>query len=784
MDEELASEIIARFEADWQEGNPPDIRTVWAAHRDQGLSLLKELVHIDFEYRFHGDQDPSLEQYLERFPELLSDRHVCADLVLAELEQQQLKQGLAFENCLQRFPNLRLELLARQRTFFGVAQPSLSCQSSSANRNETERQPIRKIEQYDMLDVLGRGQFGTVFRAIDTQLDRTVAVKIPNTQDDQVDNPHAAVDLNLFEARQVAKLNHPHIVPLYQIREWEGSILLVYQYVSGDDLAKRLRSETFTPHRIAEVISLVADAIAYGHSQGILHRDIKPSNILIDETSHVWLTDFGLAFDMTQSIDHAAQAGTLAYMAPEVALKHVVADGRSDVYSLGVVLYQALTGVLPFRGSADALIRQLESKEAISPRILEPSIPRDLELVCMRAIRKSPADRYQSAKEFADDLRRYLRREPVHAGPITTTKRLIRWCQRRPALATLGSLLITSLITGGWLLWQQSLETQKEAQRAEKQLRTTMNTLSEIHQRSSEQTLRSPDLRELVLQVNTPVENYYQQIIEESADDFSRIPELVRALIELGNISNTLGKFEQAEQQFQRAIFLMESDSSPVTQQFTTLALYARMGLAASYRKRANWNETIRHYDSAYRDLMELQKPGHGSTPMERKLLLPEICWYLGEAYRALAEPRKSMEFVKQARANWMTLASENNDKPFEIELAKCAYLIGSNCIDIEENELAIAEFQIAAKLFESCTEIYPQAPNFQRDLGASYHTIARLQFDLGNSEASIEWYRKAIRVRESLVARFPTTEKFAKDLAGSKTNLEELLKSKTDTSH
>jgi len=778
MEEERASEVISRFEADWQAGNRPDLLIVWTAHRDQGVSLLKELIHIDLEYRFREQDELSLERYLERFPELLSDRQACADLVLAELEQQQLQHGLAFESCLQRFPNLRLELLARHRTFLVASQPSHATPPPIVNQRVTTSEPIRQIDQYDLLAVVGRGQFGTVYRAMDTQLDRTVAIKVPNPMKGQDDNPQAAEDLNLTEARQVAKLNHPQIVPLYQIREWEGSILLVYRYVSGEDLAKRIQSESFTLNRIAEVISLVADAISYGHSQGVLHRDIKPSNILIDESSQVWLTDFGLAFDMNHSVDHADQAGTLAYMAPEVALKHAVADGRSDVYSLGVVLYQWLTGVLPFRGNSELLIQQLESKEAIPPRFLDPSIPRDLELICLKAIRKSRADRYQSAKEFADDLRRYLRQEPIQAGLITPMKRILRWCQRHPAYATLSLLLVCSLTVGAWLVWLQSLQTQRESKRAENRLRSTMNTLSEIHQRSSEQNLRSPEFRDLVQEVNTPAENYYKQIIDESSRERSRIPDLVRALVELGSISNTLGKFDQAEQQYQQALFLLDTGSPQMPKEDSHLALYAQLGLATSFRKRGNWEKAIQQYESAYEILMEYSHNDEDSARSEYQRLFPETCWYLGEAYRTLGQPVRSLELALKARTGWETVAAVS---ALEIELAKCAYLIASNCIDIDDKQRALAEFETAAKLFEICVKRYPQAPNFQRDLGSTYHNIARAHFELENRASCIEWYRKAIRVRETLSARFPTVDKFTQDLDGSKTNLEELLRSEID---
>jgi eukaryotic-like serine/threonine-protein kinase len=307
------------------------------------------------------------------------------------------------------------------------------------------------LGDYELLEELGRGGMGLVYRARQRNLDRLVAVKVlslgPLADPDQIRRFRG-------EASAAGCLQHNHIVRIHEVGVHEGRHYIVMDYVEGQSLAEIVRQGPLEAKRAARYLQAIARAIDYAHQRGIIHRDLKPSNILIDTTDQPRITDFGLAkhLDGSQQMTVTGQAlGSPSYMAPEQASAERGKLNRlTDVYGLGAVLYHLVTGRPPFVGPTMAdTIHQVLNSEPACPRLLNPLVPRDLETMILKCIEKEPARRYASAGEVAEELDRFLKDEPIRAHPIGPMGKAWRWCRRKPALAAMLVLLLVLLLVLG-----------------------------------------------------------------------------------------------------------------------------------------------------------------------------------------------------------------------------------------------------------------------------------------------------------------------------------------------
>jgi WD40 repeat protein/tRNA A-37 threonylcarbamoyl transferase component Bud32 len=351
--------------------------------------------------------------------------------------------------------------------------------------------PVRQVGDYELLEVIARGGMGVVYKARQVSLGRTVALKM--ILSGQLASA-AEVERFRAEAEAAAQLDHPHIVPVYEVGEQDGQHYFSMKLVEGGSLARRVPQLKDQPRAAAECVRQVALAVYFAHQRGVLHRDLKPANILLDSEDRPLVSDFGLARRVTGSLlsQTGTVAGTPSYMAPEQAVEPKNLTTGVDIYALGAILYELLTGRPPFQGETGLeTLLQVVEREPVPPRQLNPKAPPDLETICLKCLEKQPAGRYASAEALAEDLRRWLDGEPILARPAGVVERAVKWARRRPALAALAVVsLLTAVLVPTLLLWsniqvrleqartQEALDREKDAKAdVERSLKREVQTL-------------------------------------------------------------------------------------------------------------------------------------------------------------------------------------------------------------------------------------------------------------------------------------------------------------------
>src|SRR5262249_17400995 len=313
---------------------------------------------------------------------------------------------------------------------------------------------------YELLEEIGRGGQGVVYRAHQKSLNRTVALKI-------IALGHWASKAHVKrfrrEAEAAASLEHPRIVPIYEVGERDGQCYFSMKFIEGGQLDEVVTREPMPIRQAAELVAKVARTVHYAHEHGILHRDIKPGNILLDANGDPHLTDFGLArlLDTQSSVTRTIDVlGTPSYMAPEQAAGETAKLGKTtDVYGLGAILYQLLTGQPPFAGGTTyETIRLLRDTEPRPPRLLNPKVDRDLSTICLKCLEKDPMRRYPAAAALAEDLEHWLKHEPIQARRTGIFARGKKWVRRNPTSALLAASLIALAATAGWIVWKSESE--------------------------------------------------------------------------------------------------------------------------------------------------------------------------------------------------------------------------------------------------------------------------------------------------------------------------------------
>lgn len=451
--------VCDRFEEAWNGDTAPSLEKYLAdsaaADRD---ALLRELLAIELEYR-RDDQGRRMtaRQIVALYPALtkdIADEFCRMPTVRSDAAGTGLVPSTDSAGLHIRCPHCQSQVELVE----DAPLEDITCRSCGSNftlvgsehADESPATPRKKVGRFELLKLLGMGGFGAVWKARDSDLDRCVALKIPRRG--QISRTEA--ELFFREARAAAQLRHPNIVPVHEVGRDGETIFIVSDLIRGEPLSARLKEDSprFPFRETARILAGIADALEAAHSRGVVHRDLKPSNIMLDDTAEPHLMDFGLAKrqfgEITMTIDGQV-LGTPAYMSPEQAAGETKwIDKRTDIYSFGVMLFQMLTGELPFRGSMHSQIRQRLEDDPPNPRKLNDRVPLDLATIALRCLERDPNRRYASAELVGEELRRYLRGEPILARPISRTQRAARWAKRNPTLAAAAVLTAVLAVAG------------------------------------------------------------------------------------------------------------------------------------------------------------------------------------------------------------------------------------------------------------------------------------------------------------------------------------------------
>lgn len=691
-----------------------------------------------------------------------------------------------------------------------------------------------QLGDFELLGEIARGGMGVVYEGRQISLDRQVALKVL---------PFAAVldakQIQRFknEAQAAAQIHHPHIVPVYAVGQERGVHYYAMQYIDGQpvdqvirdlretakrssdgrrDSAERTKTSLQTTYdadrgdyyrSVARLGMQAASALHAAHEYGIVHRDIKPSNLLLDANGKAWLTDFGLArcragSNLTRTGD---LVGTMRYMSPEQASgKSWKVDHRTDIYSLGVTLYELLTLSPAFRGQDGAgLLQNIEQQEPQRPRQASRDLPTDLETIVLRAIAKARSDRYATAEAMADDLERFLNGVPTVARPLSASDRLRRWTRRHTSLVRIASgfagLAAIGLIVCALLVWRENGAKQLAVEEAETSVelaranyRQARDTVDRLGARVAEKLADMPGAAPLRRSVLEDTLRYYESFVEQSNGDPSLQLDIAVTHTKIAAFAEQIGKTNAAVESYQTAEAMLEQlveesphDVSPRSQ----LAL-CRNNLALLLARECDVKAAAERLQAAAEIQQQLIREAADNEQFAADLARTQnnlglVLADCSEEQLASIVPRLSKNSWDNsstkgpARSNYLAAAETQRElvagSPDDTDLLRDLAATLNNLAMLEAdsaNETAIEFAAEARDLHRRLVTASPDMPQLRRELALAENNLGALHARLGQFADATARYEASIEILELLTNEFPAHHRFQSDLGVTYNNL------------
>jgi serine/threonine protein kinase len=627
---------------------------------------------------------------------------------------------------------------------------------------------------YQLLEEIARGGMGVVFRALQTKVNRVVALKMilsgQLASEEEVRRFRS-------EAEAAALLDHPNIVPVFDVGECDGRHYFSMGYIDGQSLAERLKVGPLSPTDAAALMVPISDAVACAHDNGVIHRDLKPSNVLIDSNGAPRVTDFGLARQMESASNLTATGqvmGTPSYMPPEQAAAETDRiDARSDVYSLGAILYTLVTGRPPFQAAHIVeTLRQVIDEEPVEPRILNPDVDADLETICLKCLNKEPSQRYQTATELVEELKRYLDGRPILARSVTRTERLWRWCRRNQMIAALTGTAIVSLLTGTVVSVYFAILAEKRAALAETGVATALTALESAIDKIQNKLRFIPAAqeirRELLKDAMESLQKVSGQVQMQSRVDVNS----AKALVDLGLLFVELGDEEgfsslaTAEANFRSAVRIFretvpEDETDPQMLRDKSWALCECGSFLLDQNQLNDAEGMLQEALDLRRQLLQ-RTPEDPMAPFRLSVSLSD--WSDLLAMRRQFQP--AISFLVEALELAERAASTQPDHPvLRDHVIQCMEKLGDAYHDLRDNDRALPYFEQTLQRTLAIHTKNPESADACNALSYSYERLGNHYLQTGNAAKALEMYSEMKRTVRMAIELDPRNRRLKEGL-------------------